>query len=171
MFIFNKFQLILSYNKSYFYHFPQLTIYFTKINECWHQREIIRRKNYIIQLPISASLIVYTTDWELHIIGNKSQRVITKQKNKYVMADKKLRIHWKLKIEQHQGRILLYVLGNTNTTKTPDWHELRCSIWVCSSNFTNITSWAKELGEIAPPPPPTLKSWGWQNSFPPFFSH
>ena len=35
---------------------------------CWHQREIIRQKNYIIQLPILASLIVYITDWELHLL-------------------------------------------------------------------------------------------------------
>jgi hypothetical protein len=33
-----------------------------------NQREIVRRKNYIIQLPILASWIVYTTDWELQLL-------------------------------------------------------------------------------------------------------
>ena len=64
----------------------------------------------------SISLIVYTTDWELHLlvinlegsiyyfINNIWYKYtgITKQKDKYLMADKKLRIHWKLKIEQHK---------------------------------------------------------------------
>jgi len=45
---------------------------------------------------------------------------------------------------------------DAQTTKNPDWHELRCSIWVCSSNFTNTTSWAKELGAISLP---TFKNW------------
>jgi hypothetical protein len=56
---------------------------------------------------------------------------------------------------------------DAQTTKNPDWHELRCSIWVCSSNFTNTTSWAKELGAIALS---TFKNWeGGQNSFAPLF--
>jgi hypothetical protein len=29
----------------------------------------------------------------------------------------------------------------------PRW----CSIWICSSNFTNTTSWAKELGQSPSP--------------------
>ena len=45
---------------------------------------------------------------------------------------------------------------DAQTTKNPNWHELRCSIWVCSSNFNNTTSRAKELGEIASPLPPLL---------------
>ena len=53
---------------------------------------------------------------------------------------------------------------DAQTTKNPDWHELRCSKRVCSSNITNITSWAKELGAIALP---TFKNWG-GNSFAPF---
>jgi hypothetical protein len=40
---------------------------------------------------------------------------------------------------------------DAQTTKNLDWHELRCSIWVCSSNFINTTSWVKELGAIALP--------------------
>ena len=37
----------------------------------------------------------------------------------------------------------------------------------CSSNFTNTTSWAKELGAIALP---TFKNWGRRgNSFAPLF--
>ena len=70
---------------------------------------IIRQKNYIIQLPILASLIVYTTDWELHLLvinlkGSMYYFInniwykytgIIKQKDKYLMADKKLRIHRK----------------------------------------------------------------------------
>jgi hypothetical protein len=72
---------------------------------CQHQREIIPCKNYIIQLPIWASSIVYTTDWELpllvislkgsiyyfanHNIWYKYTG-ITKQKDKYLMADKKI---------------------------------------------------------------------------------
>jgi hypothetical protein len=125
---------------------------FHKINACWHQREIIRRKNYIIQLTILASLNVYTTDWELHLlvinlkgsiyyfINNIWYKYagITKQKEKYLMADKKLR----RKLTEN------WRLSNPNTTKTPDRHELRCCIWVWSSNFTNATSWEKELGEI-----------------------
>ena len=54
---------------------------------------------------------------------------------------------------------------DAQTTTNPDWHELRCSIWVCRSNFTNTTSWTKELGAIALP---TFKNWGrggGQNSF------
>ena len=68
------------------------------------------------KFSILASLIVYTTDWELHIfeinlkgsmyyfINNMWYKYtgITKQKDKYLMADKKLRIHRKLKIEQHK---------------------------------------------------------------------
>ena len=41
------------------------------------------------------------------------------------------------------------------------------SICVCSSMFTNTTSWAKELGAIALPT--FKKSWGGQNSFAPLF--
>jgi hypothetical protein len=55
---------------------------------------------------------------------------------------------------------------DAQTTKNPDWHELRCSIWICSSNFTNTTSWAKELGAIALP---TFKNWG-RDSFAPFLA-
>ena len=43
------------------------------------------------------------------------------------------------------------------TTKNPDWHQLRCTIWICSSNFINTTSWAIELGAIVLP---TFKHWG-----------
>ena len=73
-------------------------------------------KNYIIQLPIRVPSIVYTTDWELpllvislkgsiyYLINNIWYKYtgITKQKDNYLMADKKLRIHRKLKIEQHK---------------------------------------------------------------------
>jgi hypothetical protein len=73
-------------------------------------------ENYILQLPILASLIIYTTDWELHLLVINLKGSIyyfinniwykytgkTKQKDKYLMADKKLRIHRKLKIEQHK---------------------------------------------------------------------
>ena len=73
-------------------------------------------KNYIIQLPIRVPSIVYTTDWELpllvislkgsiyYLINNIWYKYtgITKQKDNYLMADKKLRIHRKLKIVQHK---------------------------------------------------------------------
>ena len=66
--------------------------------------EIISRGNYIIQLPIWGSSIVYTTDWELpllviilkgsNIYFNKNTRYkytdVTSQKDKYLMADKTL---------------------------------------------------------------------------------
>jgi hypothetical protein len=48
----------------------------------------------------------------------------TWQKDKYLMPDKKLRIPRKLKTD-------------AQTTKNLNWHELRCSIRVCSLNFTN----------------------------------
>jgi hypothetical protein len=56
--------------------------------------------------------------------------------------------------------IFVYLYHITQTTKNPDWHELRCSIWVYSSNFTNTTSWVKELGAIALP---TFKNWGMEH--------
>jgi len=62
------------------------------------------------------------------------------------MADKKLRIPRKLKIEQRK-----------HNYKIQYRHDLGSSIWVCSSNFTNTTSWAKELGAMVLP---ILKSWG-----------
>jgi hypothetical protein len=61
-------------------------------------------------------LIIYTTDWELHLLVINLKGSIyyfinniwykytgkAKQKDKYLMADTKLRIHRKLKIEQHR---------------------------------------------------------------------
>ena len=96
-------------------------------------------------------MIVYTTDWELHLLVINLKGSIyyfinniwykytgmTKQKDKYLMADKKLRIQYTEN----------WRLSNPfpNTTKTLDRHELRCSIWVCSSNVTNTTSWEKVI--------------------------
>jgi hypothetical protein len=65
---------------------------------------------------MTASLIIYPTDWELHLLVINLKGSIyyfinniwykytgkTKQKDKYLMADKKLRIHRKLKVEQHK---------------------------------------------------------------------
>ena len=67
------------------------------------------------------------------------------------MADKKLRIPRKLKTEMHKQ---LNIRTDMN------------SICVCSSMFTNASSWAKELREIALP---TFKKSLLQNSFAPPF--
>jgi hypothetical protein len=132
----------------------------------WHQREIIRQKNYIIQLPILASLIVYTTDWELHLlvinlkwsiyyfINNIWYKYtgITKQKDKYLMADKK----------------------NTNTLKTEDWatetplklrtdmNSYESAVWTSLISLHGQRSWGKS-------PSPLWKVEGGKTNLPPLF--
>jgi hypothetical protein len=95
---------------------PGDIIYFTKINACWHQREIIRRKNYIIQLPILASLIVYTTHWELHLL------VINLKGSIYYFINN---IWYKYTGIQKQRQIFngwqWQKITNTVTQKTEDW--------------------------------------------------
>ena len=109
------------------------------------------------------SLATVSSDWPLRLNSLKLKgsiyyfnkyTSITWQKDKYLMADKKITNTQKTEDWDAQ------------TTKNPNWHELRCSIWVCSSNFTNTTSWVKELGAIALP---TFKNWG-RDSFAPFLA-
>ena len=55
---------------------------------------------------------------------------------------------------------------DAQTTKNPDWHVLRCSIRVCSSNFTNSIHVRKSWGQL---PSLLLKIEGGGNSFAPLF--
>jgi hypothetical protein len=86
------------------------------------------------------------------------------------MADNKLHIPSKLKIETHKQLAQLKVWTNMNSDAPWDESAVRTSLIPLHgrTNFTNTSSWAKELGAIVLP---TLKNWWGQNSFASFFGN